>query len=247
MSIATIYAASPSGLILSTSATYANARAGAGLARTQWPTSGSALGQQLTGGTYNVWQTLLDFDTSGLPDAATIVEAYASFVASADSSTTNFTILAYLYDWGTTLDTSDFVAGANLSALTAFADYTIGGTISTSGYTNISRVADGATAGINKTGKTRLLLASANQRDNVAPTTNEFLGLNFSTANKIPRLDIAYVTNVAAWELAMAEQTMQDLDYPSAVTNVPWTEIGASAAMFPDKPRKGQLWPRGDW
>lgn len=155
---------SQSGYIQSADAVYANARAGTGTV-TAFPNLAPRVGQETS---YNVYQGFLSFDTLGIRNSSsTFLEGFGS----TNNSTTDFTIEARLYDWGSTLVAADFVPGVNLAALPLAATFAT--TSFGSFYCSFTDVA--IAANINPGGFTRFVLGSDRQRLNTTPTGAEWV------------------------------------------------------------------------
>jgi len=140
-----------------------------------------------------VYEGFLAFDTSALTSGATVSAAVLRVTSYADYSTTDFDIQARLRDWGTSLTTADWVAGADLSGLTLLGSYaTSSGFTANTGY-DLSDTAMGAN--VNKTGSTRMLLCSSRTVGNNAPTNNEFVHIysaNYTGTTRDPKLTVTY-------------------------------------------------------
>jgi hypothetical protein len=177
MSVKIVYGVTADNGIGASSTTYATARAmtsptigtasDGALRSTPAPSAALGVGQRFATPNYSVGQLLIGFDLS----AATGKISSAILSGKADDfSTTDFVIEARVKDWGAAVDTGDAVAGADLGSLPLVA------TRSTVGLTNgifnaftdvamVENIVLGATL--------RLILASENQRLNVAPTQGE--------------------------------------------------------------------------
>lgn len=181
--------------ISSDSAVYATARAGTGTLSVSSPNSNIIIGQAIAG-TYFCYESFLDFDTSSLGASASISAAVLDLYFWNDTSITNFTITVAVSAWGATLESADFIAGADLAALTTT------NTLSTSGlalgaYTTITDVA--LATNINKTTNTRLLIYSSRHSGNNTPTNNEYVyAYGSADAPRKPRLTITYTAGAAA-------------------------------------------------
>lgn len=116
---------------------------------------------------YYVYEGFLGFDTSSLPDTDSVSAAVLAITSNQDLSTVDFTMEARAYDWGGTLTSADWVAGASLSGMTLLAHYS-----TASGFTagtTYNFVEDDFSANVNKTGTTYLILASDKTRTGTAP------------------------------------------------------------------------------
>ena len=143
----------------------------------------------------SVDEAFLGFDTSSIPDTDTVSAAVFNLTSSGDFSTTDFTIEARLYDWGTGLTTADWVAGASLSGLTLLAhrDTASGWT----GNTAYDLTDDAFAANVNKTGTTRLLLCSSRTTAGTSPTIDVREYVNAYSADSTgttadPKLTVTY-------------------------------------------------------
>ena len=133
------------------------------------------------------------FDTSALTSGATVSAAVLRVTSYYDNSSTDFDIQARLRDWGTSLTTADWVAGADLSGLTLLGSYaTSSGFTANTGY-DLSDTA--MAANVNKTGSTRMLLCSSRTVGNNAPTNNEAVQIypaDESGTTRDPKLTVTY-------------------------------------------------------
>jgi len=140
-----------------------------------------------------VYEGFLGFDTSSIPDTDTVSAAVLRVTSYADYSTTDFDIQARLRDWGTTVTTADWVAGADLSGLTLLGSYaTSGGFTATTGY-DLSDTA--MAANVSKTGSTRMLLCSSRTTNNNAPTGAEYVNIysaDETGTTRDPKLTVTY-------------------------------------------------------
>lgn len=191
MPVDTIYADSVGGRVYSVNAVYLTARSGGGGAVAD-PLLGSC-GQILSGGDYHCIEGFLKFDTSAIPDNATITSATLSLYGSANESAQDFTLVAAIRDWGDTLDAADYVAGASLSALTTVATFASSGW-SVAGYNDFTDVA--LPANISKAGLTRLILYSSREAAADVPSADFervdwYLTAEVGTS-KDPKLTVTY-------------------------------------------------------
>lgn len=139
---------------------------------------------------YSCWEAFFDFDTSSLGASASVSAATLSILCSEDDSQTDFTLTWAVDNWGTGLTTADWVAGANLAALTTVG--TIASSALTVGiYNDTTNVA--FPANINKTGNTRLICYSSRHSGNNTPTQNEYILFNnYNNSQYPPRLTVTY-------------------------------------------------------
>lgn len=178
------------GHIRSANADYATARTGGTIIKQSTGLDNFFVGQSLSAGTYYVWEGLFEFDTSTLPDDATITAATLYLTIQADSTTTDFDIEVRVKDWGVSLDNGDWVSGADLSALPLAAS------LSTAGLSGEFGIAFSDTSQIAKTGRTKLQLSSSRHRVGNTPSGDEYLSLWTTTKNAgtEPRLSVTYTS-----------------------------------------------------
>jgi hypothetical protein len=155
---------------------YASCRAGSGLTASSTADNDPCGQAQFgTGGQFYIWEQFYSFDTAGIPAGATITSTF-SLYGKDDQSTNDFTIEARISDWGATLTTADWIAGASLGTPTLVASKSTSGGIATNAYTDFTSEAAFATS-LNRTGPTRLLVSSSRHRLGNAPgnITNEYV------------------------------------------------------------------------
>lgn len=150
------------------------------------------IGQYTDGaGYFEVWQTFYAFDTSALTADAIITSAVLSLYA--QGGATVDTLECRLLNWGPTLTTADWTAGADLSGLTLLGSYNTAGGWGNSGYHDFSDVA--MSANVNKVGTTYVMVHGAKQRTGVAPSADETSSAAMAdnaTAAARPVLTITY-------------------------------------------------------
>ena len=153
------------------------------------------IGQLYSSGTYVVNRAFVYFDTSALPDGATISSAILSLRGETDVSTTNFNIVVqtgmptYPHDPLATGDYKyDLYSGTGSS-------FSTGGYVTT-GYNNISLTADGLTW-INKAGITKFCIRSSRDIAATTPTYPEYVQVyNYEKgAGYRPTLYVTYVSS----------------------------------------------------
>lgn len=162
--------------------TYAIARAGTSTltAGTVTDTNRATAGQQEFFG-YRWWSFFFAFDTSAIDDTDTVDSATVSIYFHTDSSSTDFTIEIREKDWGASVTTADFVAGASLSGLTLLASKTTSG-LSTAAYTDFTSEA-AITSWVNKTGTSYALMCSSHTTNNTAPGVGATVSVDGYTAD----------------------------------------------------------------
>jgi hypothetical protein len=190
MSTYTFYSAANDGALRSTGPDYASTRAGSILV--EYPSAGTDymfVGQNVS----KVHEGFLRFDTNSVPDSYSITSVVLSTYLEDSGYYRTYSLEARAYDWGTTLTTADYVAGANLAALTLLAHYPAASMTAayTAWYTDIA-----FTSYINKSGYTRMILCSSHTTTGVEPTGNETVTIRtseYSGTDMDPRLTVIAV------------------------------------------------------
>ena len=162
------------------------------------------VGQYLAGGKFYNYRGLLRFNSSLLPNKATINQVNMKLTCSADSSTTDFTLEIAKYDWSSIyINTSTDRATAWLGLLAATKDVdwrsTSGLSINTT-YTSPNM----DTAWLNRSGHTYYALRSDRDVAGTEPSGNEqirFYAGNDATAAYRPTLVIDYTYNSSGTKL----------------------------------------------
>lgn len=140
---------------------------------------------------FGVYETFVDFNlATAISNAATAV---LSFARHADSWLSQHLIVeARTYDWGATVQTTDFVPGANLSGLPLLATYdtTGSGTDELQNFTsNGTALKDAVVAA--GAGVLRVMLSSNRTRLATEPTTGEIIVFHdYAHATLRPRLTL---------------------------------------------------------
>lgn len=167
MPVYTIDASTNFGYVRSQANNYTNARGTSGT-RSAFSSTSQIIGQQLLSGTNYLYESFLEFDTSGIAGTITSVEfkVYIGNVA-ADNA---FVAQARLYDFSTSVTTADWVPGADVAGDTLLATLA-SGAMSIGAYNSFSNVA--FPANINTSGLTRFYVTTDNFAAGTAPGTNE--------------------------------------------------------------------------
>ena len=172
VTVTTVYSSTVDGHINSSNVVYLTARAGSGLVTN---TAGVTFttGQTLPAGISNCFEGFVSFDTSPIPDAEPITAATLSLWATTKVvASSDFTLEARSSNWGASLDTGDWVAGASLSALTLLAS--IATTAVTTGqYNDLTENGTNLRTAIDVTGTTWILLDSDRHVAGNVPTGGE--------------------------------------------------------------------------
>lgn len=192
--VTTVFGTTADRVVLSDDTVYATARAGTGtLGLGSLNTSGFQAGQQLLTGSYRVYEPMVGFDTSSIPDTDVISTAVLSLYGNANNlNSTTPEFRARLKDWSTTVDTGDFVAGASLSSLTLLA------TFDSAGYAAayMDFMSDAAfPASIDKAGFTRMTVTHADLETGSAPAGLQYIifqSADTSGTTQDPKLTITH-------------------------------------------------------
>lgn len=149
---------------------YSTARTGTGLS--VLGANNLSVGQQYSSSRYYCFEGFAVFDTSGVPDDATVTAVTLSAVGAVDASDTDCVIEVRARDFGDTVTIDDWVAGESISGslLASFAT-SAGWTTGENTFTSEAAFA----AAINKTGSTRLIFSSDRLRAGTTPTSTEYV------------------------------------------------------------------------
>lgn len=219
MSTLTVYGDTADDTAWSSNAAYSTARSGSSLALIGPTTTDFYVGQN-TG--YQCYEGFISFDTSSIPDSATITAVELSLYVANDVSSTDFTIRARAYDWGASVDTGDWIAGASLPGNTLLAELSTSG-LSVAAYSVFTSEA-GFLAAISKTGTTRIALSSSRHEAGNTPTTFEYVRIHSGDqtgAERRPRLTVTYTTGVTV---------TRDVTTAAAISVATTREVSTAAA-----------------
>lgn len=210
--VTTVYSSTADGDILSTSTTYSTARSGTGYSV---DTAGSSaqIGQLLDGADYYCYEAFFDFDTSSIPDTDNVSAVALALDGNFDNSTTDFTMQARTKDWGASLTSADWVAGASLGGLTLLATFATSG-FSAFGYNTFTENGTNFQSAINKTGTTRIVVASDRLESNTAPTNAERVSVataDSTGTTQDPKLTITHAASTVTANGALATVTVAGL------------------------------------
>src|SRR4249919_277486 len=120
MTVSTFFSDVSDGRIESTSTVYATAQSGAGLGVNTGSTT-TSFGQNFTTPNYVLRQVFLAFDTSAIPDTDTIDSVVISLFGTSNPGDNGDDPEVRVFDWGATVDTTDWRTQAQYSALTLVA------------------------------------------------------------------------------------------------------------------------------
>jgi len=151
------------------------------------------IGQAFVASNYYVYRAFVTFDTSSIPDDATVVTATLKVCASSDSSTTDFWLRVYNYAWASSLCTNQeanydgaYTSGGYEGYWATSAGWSVGT------YYTMSV----STANINVAGATRYSLVSGRDVNNATPTGAEYVGIYMADqagTDKDPILEVYYL------------------------------------------------------
>jgi len=147
---------------------------------------------------YWVYEGFISFDTSAI-GAGTVTSATLSLCPYQDQSVTDYTLYARARDWGASLTTADWVAGASLSGLTLLASVSTVG-ISVGSYAALSSESAFA-SNINTSGSTRIILTSSrHEAGNLPPTGLEYVAWYSAEASAAyrPKLVVEYTAGISS-------------------------------------------------
>lgn len=199
MATLTVYAGSADGELRSNNATYLTARSGGGTFVTNTTATTGTTGQEFFNSQYYVYELFWGFDTSSLGASANISSALLDLYAWSrnTSGSSAFTNEVRLHDWGGTVTTADWVAGADMSSKTLLCS--IDESVIVSGgqnkYYTLTDVA--FAANVNKTGTTYVFCSSSRTRNANVPTSQEyqlFVMANAAGTTQDPKLVVTYTT-----------------------------------------------------
>lgn len=183
MTVTTVFSAAADGRVESVSSvSYAAARSGGTLtAFTAETGGGQGAGQTKFGATYTLDESFFSFDTSGIADTDVVSAAALSFVGAGVGAPAGFVVEARTFNWGASLTTADWVAGASLSGLTLLATFTIVNTGSwPSSYNLFTESGSNLRSAINLTGITYVMVSTDKMRAGTAPTTDEWVNFQYA-------------------------------------------------------------------
>ena len=180
MSTTTVYPSTADGYLTSGSnVSYATARSGGKYQQINSTGDFMWVTQYKEGSDYfYCYSGYLDFDTSSIPDTDEISAVTLSLYAISSYGTPG-ALEVYAYDWGEELTFADWIAGADVAAMTLLASYP--GTWSGGAYRALTSET-AFKAAINKTGVTRLFLCTTKFRTGSAPSDED--GYTFYATEK---------------------------------------------------------------
>jgi hypothetical protein len=195
-----IYATSESGIIESWDATYATARSGSNLGA---EVDGQYMraGQTLAGGFYFCWEGFIEFDLSSITPSSTIDSAVLALSPnSGDNDLEGFTWRVRDFDYGATLTTGDYVAGASLGAtgtLRAHKAVAAGSWVPNDTYQDFDDDAMAALVTANIGGVIRLIVFTDRHQAGTTPTQDEYRYFGGVGDPNPPRLTVEWTPPAA--------------------------------------------------
>lgn len=239
MTTATFNAANALGKVSSSNNAYATMQAGSNMSAAAPFGSGAQVGQVYdTSFTrdYEGYQYFLEFDTSTLPDGATINSvALKIYPFTKDNG---YTLEVRGYDAGTSLTTADWQTPSALGALTLLASIATA-SLSTGALNTITENGSNFRSYINTTGKTRVVLNLAEFRTSAAPSPDgTYERVNFydpADATRFPVLVIDYtnpvVTSDVTTSAAINSVIQSDVSSTAAIARTIASDVSSSASL----------------
>ena len=192
MSTTVVYASGDSGHVYGDDATYLTAARGDGSVTRAPSATVVNLGQALSG-VYFAWGVFLKWDTSAVgTDTVSNVDFEVDGQTAADAGV----VEGYEYDWGATLETTDFRdSDAGIPALgSIISTYDTVGFDAGTGYTNDLGANAAFASAINGSGDTRVVVISQDHRNETAPTGVERVIFECTGNTNDARLTITHAT-----------------------------------------------------
>lgn len=211
---------------------YSAARAGSGSLSTI--TSSIVVGQDGFTNDYLCYLLYLDFDTSAIPAGSIINSVTLKLCPSFDGSSTDFTLQARSFDFGTSVTTADYRPGATFATDPLLATLTTAG-LTTGSYKSFSENGTTFRSNVVSGGHTRIVIGSSRFANGNTPTGQESVQFKLPTdASFPPQLVIDYTANlshtITPTSVASAESFGTATLIPGGVSLTP-TSI-ASAESF---------------
>lgn len=220
MTVTTVFAGTADDGIVSRAATYANARAGTSTtlfavqSSASWNSDTSVIevGQQNIGGSdFFCFQSFLSFDTSSIPDTDTVSAAALAVIEEATSYgpaefTTADTLQARTFNWGASVTTADYQAGATFNGLTLLASLASGSWAANPTYNTLTENGTNFQTAVNVTGTTFVVLGTANFAGNTAPSVDTrsywpILSANTTGTTQDPKLTVTHAAAASTTRL----------------------------------------------
>ena len=175
-------------------ASYSTAREGSGTIAVTTTTATTATGQFFQT-TYSCYQQYYAFDTSSIEDTDVVTSVDFALWLINDVSNTDFLVEVREKDWGSSLESSDYVPGSQLGNYTLLASLNTSGIGSTGAYKTFTSETAFLTTTFLKTGTVRFFTSSSRQRLNNTPPSNEYVQFSQSSTSgttQDPKLTITH-------------------------------------------------------
>ena len=245
--VTTVYAGTADDGIVSRASTYSNARAGTSTTTfavqsgASWNNDNTVievLQQRNSSSDFIVCEGFIAFDTSSLPDTDTVSAAALGLVENAGYGSgfgVSDTLEARTYDWGASVTTADFRAGATYNGLTLLASLA-SGSWSTTGYNTLTENGTNFQSAINKTGTTYIVLGTQKLAAGTAPPSDgdqSYWGImsadNTGTTND-PKLVVTHAASSVSASITGVVATATAAGVAGTVTAQKTTSIAGAAA-----------------
>lgn len=186
------------GRVRCSNGTYATARSGGGTLATDTTAAFMEVGQELFAAVYYCYEGFIDFDTSSIPSAATILTSALDLYVTSTSTSSSAAAIprVRVKDWGAAVTSADWVAGASASGQTLVAHFAALSGLTSGAYNTAAD--DALAANINKGGVTRFMLTTDRFEDGTAPTGapngGEYVSFDSNEGTNKPKLTVTWTT-----------------------------------------------------
>lgn len=198
MGTLTAYAATGDNALGCSNSTWATARAGTGAYADSSSATSHEIGASYYAPTYYVNEYFAEFDTSSIPDGATITGATLALYGKA--STGSWTLECGAHDFGASVGTEDWLDGTDLGSVTVLGTRSSSGWTN-SGYNDFSDSNGGLATVVSKTGVTRVAVWHERSRTGTAPTNGQYADVwsanEDQSGERRPRLTVTYTEPAA--------------------------------------------------
>lgn len=189
-----VYASVDGNLGITANTNHATAASGVGVYLAS-ETTFHTIGDAFFSPNYYLYEVFLGFDTSALPDDATIDDAVLAIYGKAMTAASAWTQETGAYDYGASITTADWQDTTELSALTTLATRSSTGW-SNAGYNDFTNTGAGLKSIVSKTGLTKIAIWPERIRTGVAPANGQFAEFwsvgEDQSGERRPRLTITY-------------------------------------------------------
>lgn len=204
---------------------YADARVGTNVVKVDG--SGNYPGQKFEtdDNRFYVFESMLAFDTRGVPESAAITDVGLEVDVVEDGSGVDFALEVYAYDFGATVETGDWVDPSEIAGLTLVATLDTA-TISGPGTYRFVENGDAFVDAVDPDGDTRLVVIASRHRDGTQPSGDEWVDFTDSETDP-PVLQVGY-------DLAPGTPSGHDLVTThgyDAAGRLAWTDLPGAAGQ----------------